>query len=328
MADYVTAVTSTSAMHPAIAQLLQPTPDLGGKTDIDLVSEYGGPLGQFWAALAELVPDRGAYTEPGKKGDGHVPSSPLDQPARKRNRITVEHADMVDSTQILVGSSSPAQESSQVSARDDAFVAENHEHDPMAREVNTERLLTCFVRYILYSIPYLDWALNNRLDCRTHLATKVTMTGGWVIQAEYDGGLRLRRGIASDGDDGLHVYYIRSRSADCYHVMFEAKKAFQINDGQPTISANWLGQMTAEALVGRLARSNFNSESHVLIIAAALHFVCFLDFDITDSYLEDIQQETPMLTLPVGYTSWLDLKDHKERRYAVENMARLIQLSE
>ncbi|GAW21429.1 hypothetical protein ANO14919_109480 [Xylariales sp. No.14919] len=315
-------------IDPAIAQLLQPTPDLGGKTDIDLVSEYGGPLGQFWAALGELVPDRGAYTEPGKKGDGHVPSSPLDQPAPKRNRIAVEHADMVDSTQMQVGSSSPAQESSQVSSRDDAFVAENHEHDPMAREVNTERLLTCFVRYILYSIPYLDWALNNRLDCRTHLATKVTMTGGWVIQAEDDGGLRLRRGMASDGDDGLHVYYIRSRSADCYHVMFEAKKAFQINDGQPTISDNWLGQMTAEALVGRLARSNFNSESHVLIIAAALHFVCFLDFDITDGYLEDIQQETPTLTLPVGYTSWLDLNDYKERRYAVENMARLIQLSE
>ncbi|KAI0417220.1 hypothetical protein F5X98DRAFT_163798 [Xylaria grammica] len=120
------------------------------------------------------------------------------------------------------------------------------------------------MRYILYSIPYLDWALNNRLDCRTHLATKVTMTGGWVIQAEDDGGLRLRRGIASGGDDGLHVYHIRSRLADCYYVMFEAKKAFQINDGQPTISDNWLSQMTAEALVGRLARSSFNSESHAL----------------------------------------------------------------
>lgn len=66
----------------------------------------------------------------------------------------------------------------------------------------------------------------------------------------------------------------------------------------------------------------------VLIIAAALHFICFLDFNITDRYLEDIQQETPTLTLPVGYTSWLDLNDHTERKYAAENIARLIRLSE
>ncbi|KAI0874375.1 hypothetical protein GGS24DRAFT_348786 [Hypoxylon argillaceum] len=316
-------------LDPAIEQLLQPTPDLAGTTDINLVSKYGGPLGQFWAALAELVPDRGAYTEAGKKGDGHVPSSPPDQPASKRNRITVEHADMVDSTQMRVGSSSPVQASSQVSSRDDAFVPENHDHDPLVREANTERLLTCFVRYILYSIPYSDWELENRLDCRTHLAAKVTMTGGWIIQAEDDGGLRLRRRLAGGGgDNGPNVYYIPSQLGDCYHVMFETKKAFQINDGQPTISDNWLGQMTAEALVGRLARSSFNSESHVLIIAAALHFICFLDFNITDRYLEDIQQETPTLTLPVGYTSWLDLNDHIERKYAAENIARLIRLSE
>lgn len=249
---------------PALVQLLQPTPNLSGKTEIDLVSEDGGPLGQFWAALAELVLDRSAYTEPGRKGDGHVPSSPPDQPPSKRNCTVVKHPDMVDSTQIQVGSSSPAQPSSEVSSRDDAFVAGSYDHGPMAREANTERLLACFVRCILYSIPYLDWRLDNRLEPRTPLSARVAMTDGWVIQAEDDWGLRLRNRVSSH--NGPCQHYTRPQLADCYHVIFEAKKGFQVINGQPTISDNWLGQMTAEALVGRLARSDSDSSSQYVYI--------------------------------------------------------------
>ncbi|KAJ3561087.1 hypothetical protein NPX13_g9080 [Xylaria arbuscula] len=248
----------------------------------------------------------------------------LDQPTANPNPITVEHADIVDSTPMQVGSSNPAQESSQISFHNDAFVAENH--NPMARDEATGELLTSFVRLILHSIPHEDWALNNRLECRAALATEATMTGGHVIQAEDDGGLLLRRRIASVGDDGRPTYYAPSQPADCYHAIFK-KTGFQTNDGRPTFPNNCFGQMTAAALAGRLIRSSINSESHVLIIAVARQFVCFLDFDITDDYLEDIQSETPDLTLPVSYTDWLDLNDPKDRRDAIENIARLAQLS-
>ncbi|KAI1366036.1 hypothetical protein F5Y08DRAFT_338103 [Xylaria arbuscula] len=229
----------------------------------------------------------------------------LDQPTANPNPITVEHADMVDSTPVQAGSSSPAQESSQISFHNDAFVAENH--NPVARDEATGELLPSFVRLILHSIPHEDWALNNRLECRGALATEATMT-------------------ASVGDDGRPTYYAPSRPADCYHAIFK-KTGFQTHDGRPTFPDNCFGQMTAAALAGRLKRSSINSESHVLIIAVARQFVCFLDFDITDDYLEDIQSETPDLTLPVSYTDWLDLNDPKDRRDAIENIARLAQLS-
>lgn len=52
----------------------------------------------------------------------------------------------------------------------------------------------------------------------------------------------------------------RSRDvAYCYDALFETKRGFgQINNGQASISDNWLGQMTAEALVGRLNRNKLD----------------------------------------------------------------------
>ncbi|KAI0530241.1 hypothetical protein GGR58DRAFT_246506 [Xylaria digitata] len=231
---------------------------------------------------------------------------------------------MTDSTQMQVGSSSPIQLSSQVSSRDDAFVPDDP--DSLAREANTERLLTCFLRCILYSIPYLELDLEDRLECRAPLAAAVFMSGGWSIRAEDDGGLRRRPALVTIEHD---VYYIRSRLVDCYHVLFEAKKRFwHIHNGRPTVSDNWLGQMTAEALVGRLARTGTYHGSRIFIIAAARHILCFLKFDISNEYLEDIQTEEPTLILPVSCTRWLDLNDYTERRYAAENIARLIQISD
>ncbi|KAK5637245.1 hypothetical protein RRF57_012957 [Xylaria bambusicola] len=247
-------------LDPVLVELLQPTPDLAGQTEIDLVSQYGYPLGQFWAALAELVPDKGTYTERNKKKeDGHVLSSPPDQPASKRNRIAVERPGMVNSTQIQIESSSPIELSSQVSSQDDAFVPDDH--NPLAREANTERLLTCFVRCILYSISESESDPGARLECRTPLAAAVCTNGGWSIRAEDDGGLRWRPALTTIEHD-IQTYYMRSQLADCYHVLFEAKKGFQhIYNGRPTITDNWLGQMTAEALVGRLARAETYYES-------------------------------------------------------------------
>ena len=61
-----------------------------------------------------------------------------------------------------------------------------------AREIKTERLVTCFLRHILYSVPYEELELRNRLECRTRLSVGVFTEGGWCIRDEDDGRLRLR----------------------------------------------------------------------------------------------------------------------------------------
>ncbi|KAI0541633.1 hypothetical protein GGR58DRAFT_497823 [Xylaria digitata] len=313
---------------PVFMQLLDSPPtNLPYWAEVDLASDYGVSLGQFWAALAELAPDIRVYREQDKeREDDDIRSSPPDQPPTKRSRKAVEHPDMVDTTELQFGSSSPYQASSQVSSCDDAFVPSDH--DSTARESKTERLLTCFLRYIMYSIPYSDWKLRYRAECRTPLAAEASMLGGWTIQAEDDGGLRWR--LAMEGDE-KHAYYTPSEPTECYHVLFEAKKGFQrIIDGRPTISDTWLGQMTAEALVARLVRARRYNYRRVFVIAAVIalnrdllsgqsarircskplfhataasYFVCFLQFEITNEYLNDIGKAEPTLTLPVTTTS-------------------------
>lgn len=240
-------------LNPAIIDLLQPTPDLWGRTENDLVTQYGAPLGQFWAALAEVVPLD--HTIKAKHNHGR-PSSPLGQPTPKRNRIAVNHVGMVDSTTLRIGSSSPAQPSSQASSKDDPFVPAD-DASFMTREVDTQHLLSCFIRCALYSIPFDNWDKEDRLEVRTPVTTTVTMREGWIIQAEDDGGLRRRPGLKERSPTYPYGCFTHSRRlVYCCDALFEARGGFgQINNGRPSISDNWLGQMTAEALVGRLARA-------------------------------------------------------------------------
>ncbi|KAJ2991224.1 hypothetical protein NUW58_g2590 [Xylaria curta] len=287
MSDYFHSVTSTKALqqrHPvplceldaklpsgkntprsndflsdqAIEALLQQTPDLCDWTENGLVEKHGVRLGQFWAALAEVVP----LDDTTRVKQNHErPSSPLGQPTPKRNRVAVNHADMVDSTTLQIGSSSPAQPSSQASSRDDAFVAADGDLS-MTREFNTQYLLSCFVRCVLYSIPSNDWEKKDQMEVRPPVTASVDIGDDWSVQAEDDGGLRRRPGHKERSP--THPYGGCKRSRDlvyCYDALFETKRGFgQINNGRPSISDKWLGQMTAEALVGRITRAKRYAE--------------------------------------------------------------------
>jgi len=250
--------------NTALLGLVQPTPsNLPTHIETDLAIRYGPTLGQFWAALADILAGKqdgdlldlgGLHAGPMAQDD--IASSP-EQPPSKRIRKSVEHQNMVNSTQVRFGSSSPYQASSQVSSADEPFIPLNSGLDE-AREIKTERLMTCFFRHILYAAPYEKLGLRNRLECRTSLFARVFTEGGWCIQAEDDGGLRWRERMFLEG--GEHIY-ARSQRSDCYYTLFEAKKRFQqIREGRPIISDAWLGQMTAEALAGRLARKADNSD--------------------------------------------------------------------
>lgn len=256
--------------NPALLALVQPAPaNLPTLVETDLATRYGPTLGQFWASLADVLSGEqgqdllgveaghaGPIAFEGEAigdedlGGGGMASSP-ELPPSKRIRKTVQHSDMVDSTQVQFGSSSPFRPGSQVSTQDDAFVSAEYGVDA-AREVKTERLVACFLRHILYSFPYEDLGLLRRIECRTRLSVGVSTEGGWTVRAEDDGGLRVRIGTINQNGENI---YDPPRLVYSYRVLFETKRLFQhIDEGRPTISDAWLGQMTAEALVGRLAR--------------------------------------------------------------------------
>ncbi|KAI0394770.1 hypothetical protein F5Y17DRAFT_457682 [Xylariaceae sp. FL0594] len=140
---------------------------------------------------------------------------------------------------------------------------------------------------------------------------------------EDDGGLRLREPLQSGEGYTLHP-------RNCYYTILEAKKLFQqFHEGRPVISDAWLGQMTAEALAGRLTRQELgNRNPNVFVIAASSHYLRFLHFVITDEYLLEVEQDRPELTLPVTSTRWLDLQDPRDRVSATANVLALVQWAE
>ncbi|KAI0142983.1 hypothetical protein GGR57DRAFT_372947 [Xylariaceae sp. FL1272] len=315
-----------------LAGLTKPTPsNLRISVEMDLSTRFGHSLGQFWAALGDVVADDPEETDAqgdsaqDRVGEDEASSSTTTsttssqgQPPPKRIRRKAEVPDMVDATHARFGSSSPRQASSQVDTDDDAFVPSGHDLD-RARETQTERLVTCFVRHILHSAPYQQLQLEHRLECRGRLSVAAVTVGGMQIRAEDDGGLRLRV-LIPEGQDA----YYPSRVSDCYHLLFETKRRFHHYEGRPHVSDAWLGQMTAEALVARLKRRRVHSDPFVIIIAAARQYVRFFQFCITDQYLLDVGMADPKLTLPVAGTVWLDLGDPMDRKSAVKNILGLM----
>jgi hypothetical protein len=62
-----------------------------------------------------------------------------------------------------------------------------------------------------------------------------------------------------------------------------------------------------------------------IIINATSHYVCFLEFHVTDTYLEDLNLgQIPSEPLKVTATHWFDLSDIKGRRGVLDNIRGLV----
>ncbi|KAJ6081470.1 hypothetical protein N7499_006344 [Penicillium canescens] len=181
-------------------------------------------------------------------------------------------------------------------------------------EDETLRLVSCVIRHILYFAPPQDAAnipaVVEFRDAKTRLSARTPKLKRKIIAID-DGGLCLR-----EESRGLFKV-LKSRV-----VILEAKRQFQcLENGQPTISDNCFAQMTCEALVARLAdpfkELQFN---RVLVINATQHYMCFLDFEITDEYLLDFESDTPSCFLHVNSTPWFDLSSKSSREQVVMNL--------
>ncbi|CAG8002562.1 unnamed protein product [Penicillium salamii] len=79
--------------------------------------------------------------------------------------------------------------------------------------------------------------------------------------------------------------------------------------------------MTCEALVAKLADTFQELQSNrVLVINATQHYGCFLDFEISDEYLQDIESHAPSSFLHVDSTPWFDLSSRSGREQVVLNL--------
>ncbi|KAF4509910.1 hypothetical protein G6O67_001845 [Ophiocordyceps sinensis] len=82
--------------------------------------------------------------------------------------------------------------------------------------------------------------------------------------------------------------------------------------------------MTSEALVARLVDPLDELTESVILIHAARHYICFLQFDISQDYLDDLNSPTPTEFLHVSSTPWFDLCSKSGRQHLVSNICGLV----
>lgn len=211
-------------LHNEMAELVK-GPDAAHRKlgEPELVHLYGVSRGQVWAALASFDFPPGEVNRPANNEDG-----------QGRTVRQVVHEGYVDSSRMRVGSSSPlsgsgsskhgmreSQASSSVGwVSDDTHIAASLPED------KTVRLVSCFIRHILYYFPPQSSERHEPVvgfrDEKISLSADIGIHGN--LRAIDDGGLYRRIFHRSD-----------QYEVDNSHVaILEAKRRFQhIQDGRP-----------------------------------------------------------------------------------------------
>ena len=58
----------------------------------------------------------------------------------------------------------------------------------------------------------------------------------------------------------------------------------------------------------------------VIVINATQHYICFLQFDLSDDYIEDFESPAPTHFLYVSSTPWFDLSQRSGRENVLANL--------
>ncbi|RSL88214.1 hypothetical protein CDV31_016108 [Fusarium ambrosium] len=62
----------------------------------------------------------------------------------------------------------------------------------------------------------------------------------------------------------------------------------------------------------------------IILINATQHFMCFLQFEISDQFLHDLESAAPSAFMYVNTTQWLDLSSRRGRESVVSNLCGLM----
>ncbi|ATY67279.1 hypothetical protein A9K55_000027 [Cordyceps militaris] len=279
-----------------------------GWSEHALVGQYGHSLGQLWAALAMFQGplSRSAGGEGTVGGQGPASSLPIKGHSKStRARPQTQHPGFVNSTTMKVDSSSSG--SSESGSRSSLAYVDEPSHALAAQnEDGTLHFIRCALRHVIHhSSPSSPKVVEVR-DVKLGLKAIVqTRNGGVpakrVLVAVDDGGLCLRQ-----NKEGVWVNVAKRV------LMLEAKNRFQyFDDGKPTISDDCLAQMTCQALAAKLCDKSLEDRS-VTILHAAQQYACFLKFDISSKYFQQLLLEEEIAFeewefVQVSSTPWYDL---------------------
>ncbi|KAF5591544.1 uncharacterized protein FSUBG_10470 [Fusarium subglutinans] len=279
-----------------------PDPALMHHSTHFLISEYGFSLGETWAALASVK----RYPRP------RVISSNQGTPEVKRVRRNTALEGYISSAGFQISSSDPEERNSPSAGSDGSGGPSYTEPEPspgLPAENSTVHLIARVFNHLLYytqppkSSPVVDFRHNpQRMNSEMRGLKK-------QFVAIDDGGLSLKL------DEGPVAV-----------ALLEAKRRLVVDNGRPKISDECLAQMTCEAI---LARDRPNLErlkgERTIIINATSHYVCFLEFHLTKTYIDDLNLgQIPSEPLKVVATHWFDLSDTKGRRGVLDNIRGLV----
>nr|CEG05486.1 unnamed protein product [Fusarium clavum] len=286
-------------------------PDLGGKIKLfeegpqknkrlehHMLQENGFDLGLIWTALDNVkVP---------KSVAEHMPSPTKNTIKRdRRPRATAAAAPKYTAPP---ESSQEAPPSSPLS-RDESFKVAMDEAE-LRSELHVVTLAVAVIRHIVaYSQPL---AAQTGFGIREELGVDLTVKGNLLVNAIDDGGIRYQSLI-----DG---------KIDNFIALLEAKKLLQIKteEGQAYVPDRNLAQMAYEAIMARSKRGRQSSESVVIIYAARIHF-CFLQFNVSNGFLDAfLKGETPTDELTVHMTKFFNLDHQPGRQGLAKNVRHLI----
>ncbi|KAJ5611942.1 hypothetical protein N7528_009047 [Penicillium herquei] len=236
----------------------------------------------------------------------------------ERSRQQVQRPGYVGSASFQINSSSPPRSISDHSVTSHlslGYIDRDAHFQAITPEDDTLRLASCVIRHILYFAPPQDrLQLPKIVEFRDAKIRTATKTREWKksILVIDDGGLCLRE-QKPDGN---------FRLIDNHVAVLEAKTQFQSfdKDGRPTISDKALGQMVCEALSARIAYEENSRLRSSIVIHATQHYMCFLQIDMSDEYMDDLEQDEPEHRLNVTATHWFDLSEKSGRQGVLSNL--------
>ncbi|KAH7205369.1 uncharacterized protein BKA55DRAFT_530617, partial [Fusarium redolens] len=295
-----------------------PDPELVGQSEHYLAHKYGVALGQVWAALAAVKKRRSSLTNV-DVSQGAVPTSNEGTPESKRVRRNTDYKEFVHSGTCQISSSSPTSKLPGSTPDSSVGYVDQVPTEDLPLEDNTVRLISCVMRHILYytQLPGLTPVVEFR-DTRQRLGLEIPDLGGHIVSVD-DGGLCLKMDEEKD-----RFVVVRNMVA-----LLEAKRSLKVVEGKPVISDECLAQMTCEAILARATDplDEFQDES-VTIINATQNYVCFLQFDVKNEYIDELRfGVTPSQSLMVTATQWFDLSTKTGRECVLKNICGLMALA-
>ncbi|KAF4949955.1 hypothetical protein FGADI_8556 [Fusarium gaditjirri] len=273
-----------------------------------LISEYGFSLGEMWAALADVK----QYPRP------RVVSSNEGTPEAKRVRRNTVLEGYVNSAGYQISSSNPEDRSSPSAGSDGSGGPSYTEQQPtqeLPAEDSAVLLITRVLRHLLYYTqpPQSSRIVDFRPE-RHRIVSNISDLEKQFVGID-DGGLSLKvEGGQSFAEPNVAI------------ALLEAKRRLVVDHGRPKISDECLAQMTCEAILARCRHdlAQLNNE-RAIVINATSHYVCFLEFHVTDMYVQEMESgELPAEPLKVTATHWFDLSDVKGRKGVLENIRGLV----